>query len=291
MEPRTARPPEDAMATDPPTLKRALFGYRRRTVRRLLADREIMAHHAEERLRLAEERAQELEQQLARTREEEPPPTPGLADVGRLEDILGRDLAVLRTAGEAAERIAALAAEAGKRQIEEAEQLRGDLRDQLDRLAAWQSTLEPAVRSLRESVEEARSRIQAVPELIREALTPLDEAVRSLDASLESLAAAAPPIQSPMGAPTSALPDAPPEAAPDAPVTEGAQAQNAEDADVIPQPAVGLVVVPDPGSAGETPDGQGSPDGPVPAEGEGPEEASPGRASLGDAWSARARWL
>lgn len=255
------------MATDHPPLKRSLFGYRKRTVHELLSDRETMAREAEERSRA-------LEQELARVRDQverelaPPPDAPG----GQVAtppaqvsvDLPTEALDLIRTAGESVERIADIAAESGRRQSQEADRLRDDLRNEVGRLTAWQGAVQSAVRSLRASIDEAQARIDAVPGRIRDALTPLDEAVRSLDSSLDALSGAGEPL--------------PPEPSPDRATEDSSGAGSPVDSrdQAAAQPGD------EADAAAEAEEGAG-------AEAEGGAPRSPER--LGDAWSARAAWL
>ena len=201
---RTVSDPGEAPAPSerPPEPGRSLFGYRRSAVQRLLADRDIRIRGADERIREAEEAAERLDAEAASLREanarlqdrvrelEEAGPAGGLSAAR----FLNEELATILTAAEdSAGRVIERAREAADRQVAEADRLWREAQEQMSRFAAWRDRIDPAVRSARGKLDEVRTRIEEVPDLIREALTPLADAIGGLDEDLAAVAGASTP--------------------------------------------------------------------------------------------------
>ncbi len=201
---RTVSDPEQppARGEGPTEPGRSLFGYRRSAVERLLAARDLRLMEAEARTREAQEAAERLDAEAANLREanarlqdrirelEEAGPAGGLSAAR----FLNEELATILTAAEdSAGRVIERAREAADRQVAEADRLWREAQEQMSRFAAWRDRIDPAVRSARGKLDEVRTRIEEVPDLIREALTPLADAIGGLDEDLAAVAGASTP--------------------------------------------------------------------------------------------------
>jgi chromosome segregation ATPase len=145
------------MSTDGPGLGRSLFGYRRASVRQILADRETMFHLAHERAELAEARVRALRVELGSVRAEL------TAQAERADVMLTQARAELGVAREALDersrQLAVLDARVIASQAELA-MARQAIEDQAGpgrELAEKQRELEATRTKLREQTEEARS--------------------------------------------------------------------------------------------------------------------------------------
>ena len=94
---------------------------------------------------------------------------------------------ILETAERAATRIIELAGTTQREHLEQLDRVREDLREEGRRIASWRDQVEPMVSSIRSSMDTARSRIDDVPNRIREALAPLGEAIESVNDQLGGL--------------------------------------------------------------------------------------------------------
>jgi len=201
---RTVNDPEESPAPSegPTEPGRSIFGYRRSAVQRLLADRDVRLMDAEKRIQEEGQAAERLDAEAANLREanarlqdrirelEEAGPAAGLSAAR----FLNEELATILTAAEdSAGRVIERAREAADRQVAEADRLWRESQEQMSRFAAWRDRIDPAVRSARGRLDEVRTRIEEVPDLIREALTPLADAIAGLDEDLAAVAGASTP--------------------------------------------------------------------------------------------------
>jgi chromosome segregation ATPase len=181
---------------------RSLLGYRRSAVQRLLADRDVRLMEAEKRIQSAQAAAERLDAETANLREanarlqdrirelEEAGPGGGQTAARFLNEELAT---ILTAAEESASRVIDRARQSAERQVAEAGRLWREAQEQMSRFAAWRDRVDPMVRSARGKLDEVRARIEEVPELIREALTPLADAIGGLDEDLAGVAGASTP--------------------------------------------------------------------------------------------------
>jgi hypothetical protein len=98
----------------------------------------------------------------------------------------------------AAEQAAAQMVERARRESErdraELDKLRRRVEAQIADLNSWREKSEPTLRSLQQKVSDIQSKIQDVPELIRQALDPVAGAISSLDPTLAELATVSTPL-------------------------------------------------------------------------------------------------
>lgn len=158
---------------------------------------------AQERLRVHqrdyEERIGALEAELAAARAElSARPAPASA-----VDTSDQISAILQASERAATRVIDLAADAHREQAEQIDRLRERIRGEAERLAEWRKGLEPAVGSIRSSIDRARTKLDEIPDRIREALAPLGEAVDAVSEQFVTLVdrAAEPEVQTDAGPP------------------------------------------------------------------------------------------
>jgi ABC-type transporter Mla subunit MlaD len=98
----------------------------------------------------------------------------------------------------AAEQAAAQIVERAKRDSDrdraELDKLRRRVEAQIADLNSWRDRSEPTLRSLQQKVADIQSKIQEVPELIRQALDPVAGAISSLDPTLAELTTVSTPL-------------------------------------------------------------------------------------------------
>jgi chromosome segregation ATPase len=187
------------MSEQPPALGKGLFGYRRKAVNQLLSDRDVMLRQAEGRVRAAEAKVAQLENDLAaaqrsesqanQTAEQAAAAASSQAEV--TTRFLNEELAtILSAAEEAATRIVERARASSQEQVAEAHRIWGETQSQISRFAEWRERIDPVLRSAQAKIEEVRGRIEEVPDQIRQALSPLAEAVASLDSGLARVSGA-----------------------------------------------------------------------------------------------------
>lgn len=204
----------------PVMLRRRPFGYRTKDVMRLLADREELFAQANGRARLAEERLRSEQDELAKAREElarkdrltaqlaervgdldghlrdvqeeleamRRDPFPGVAE----DDVVLRFLLsglgpVLHAAERSAVDMLNQATDSTRQHIEEAERVRSQIEAEYARVHQWQDRLTPVLHTVRDRLEETRSRIVEIPERIRDALAPVAEMMLTVGAELVRL--------------------------------------------------------------------------------------------------------
>lgn len=246
------------MTEQPPTLKRGVLGYRRSAVDRTLADRDLMLTQAEARVQAAEARASRLESEVAGLREQQEKLEARLADLQEggfgaepgpsiTTRFLNEELAtILGAAEESATRIIERARQATQQQVAEAERVWREAQSQISRFASWRERVDPALRSAQSKIEDARTRIDEVPERIRQALAPLADAIALLDGNLADVTSTVTPplLVAPTGVRTAAGADvqaeAPGESATEHAPSEAEQRPDDAAAGAGPEPTIDL---------------------------------------------------
>lgn len=192
-------------------LPRKPFGYDPTVVDQMLSDRDSMLGLAERRVRDAEAKAANLEEQLrahqeavaelterlaaaesvplppalepeAAPREEERPLTPQF-----VTDEISK---VIAAAEETTSQILERAWVATRDQVLEADHLWREVQAEVVRFAEWRDEAEAVVHGVQAAMDEARKRIEAVPLRIQEALAPVVESMVSVDAGVGKFAVA-----------------------------------------------------------------------------------------------------
>jgi uncharacterized phage infection (PIP) family protein YhgE len=198
-------------------LRRGLFGYSKNSVTEVVNEREVSIIKASREAKEAREEADTLAADLDKSRIE-------IADLqGRnrdlelkLEDAAERFRAVERSGStsttegltdvlHAAERALARLTDGARKnaekQLGETERVRDSLRQEIDRLAAWQARMAPLAESIPDSIEDVRKEASAITDRLREALRPASDALDTLAARLSDLAdTPEPPGPNPEGA-------------------------------------------------------------------------------------------
>ena len=100
---------------------------------------------------------------------------------------------ILAAAEESAAGIVERARITTERQITESTRLWREVEAEVSRFASWREQVEPVIRRIAGKVDDVRTRIEEVPERIREALAPMADAISSLDSDMAELAAATTP--------------------------------------------------------------------------------------------------
>ena len=195
----------------PEELSRGLLGYRRSSVNQMIADRDIMLRQAEGRVRAAESKVSKMESDMAAMRDQnaqlaqqieqlrgelQSAPRAGASAGGpgaagrqkqaeMTNKFLGDELSrILATANESATRIVERAHATTRQQVEDADRMWRESQAQVARFAAWRERVDPVMRSAQAKIDEVRSRIEDVPDQIRQALAPLADSIAGLDTDL-----------------------------------------------------------------------------------------------------------
>lgn len=164
------------MAT--PSLRRGLFGYSRKSVREVVADREVAAIRASKDLRDAEEEVARLRVDVEEARRDAIESEARNRDLAsQLKDSAERFRAVERSSSpsttegltdvlHAAERALARLTDAARRSAEEelgeTERARDALRAEMEELAAWRDRVAPMSEAVRRSIDETRAATAAL---------------------------------------------------------------------------------------------------------------------------------
>jgi hypothetical protein len=194
-----------------PKLPRKPFGYDPVAVERMLSERDAMLGIAERRIREAEARALKSEEQMRaqeRTivelreqasaepapKPEEPPP---LSPKFMTEELSKIVMAAEETTSQILER----ARISTRDQILEADRLWREVQGEVVRFSSWREEADDVVHSLQDSIERAKTSVEALSERIRDALAPAIEAMIRVDEGLNrfSSAAALPLLLTPSG--------------------------------------------------------------------------------------------
>jgi hypothetical protein len=125
------------------------------------------------------------------------PPAPEVSARLLTDELAG----ILTAAEESAAKIVERAQASTEQQIAEANRLWRDVQLELTRVTAWRKDVEPIFDQLRERLAGVRGLVEAVPERIRRALTPIADAMSSVETDLARLDAATtpPPLETPPG--------------------------------------------------------------------------------------------
>jgi hypothetical protein len=187
-------------------LPRKPFGYDPTVVDQMLSDRDAMLSLAERRVRDAEAKASQLEQQLQAQQqavaalnerviaaEAVPPPLPPApepeltpkGDEPLTPQFVTDEISkVIAAAEESTSQILERAWVATRDQVLEADRLWREVQAEVVRFAAWRDEAEAVARGVKEAMDEARQRIESVPQRIQEALAPVVESMVSVDAGV-----------------------------------------------------------------------------------------------------------
>lgn len=194
-----------------PKLPRKPLGYDPAAVDRLISERDSMLGLAEHRIRQAEARLAELEEQLktrdqllieiqaevdardlaaSRAEAEEPPPPaeepPPLTPRFMTEELSK----IVVAAEESTNQIIERAWAATRDQVVEADRLWKEVQDEAVRFATWREEAASIVRTVKRSIESAREMIERVPQRVQEALAPAVDAMVEVDAGMARFAEA-----------------------------------------------------------------------------------------------------
>jgi hypothetical protein len=100
---------------------------------------------------------------------------------------------ILAAAEESAAGIVERARVTTERQITESTRLWREVEAEVTRFSSWREQIEPVIRRIASKVDDVRTRIEEVPERIRDALAPMADSISSLDSDMAELAAASTP--------------------------------------------------------------------------------------------------
>ena len=100
---------------------------------------------------------------------------------------------ILAAAEESAAGIVERARITTERQITESTRLWREVEAEVARFSSWREQIEPVIQRIASKVDDVRTRIEEVPERIREALAPMADSISSLDSDMAELAAASTP--------------------------------------------------------------------------------------------------
>ena len=155
-----------------PTLKRGFFGYSRKSVREVVADRDVASIRASKDARDSDEKIVRLQAELEVARRDAVEFEARNRDLAsQLKDSAERFRAVERSSSpsttegltdvlHAAERALARLTDAARRSAEEelgeTERARDELRAEIEQLGAWRDRMAPMTVAVRRSIEEAR---------------------------------------------------------------------------------------------------------------------------------------
>jgi cell division septum initiation protein DivIVA len=193
-------------------LPRKPFGYDPTVVDQMLSDRDAMLGLAERRVRDAEAKSAQLEEQLRAQQqavaeltqrvaaaEAAPPPSPPIEPQPTLKEeeepltpqfVTDEISKVIAAAEESTSQILERAWVATRDQVLEADRLWREVQAEVVRFAAWRDEAEVVARGVRDAMDEARRRIESVPHRIQEALAPVVESMVSVDAGVGKFTAA-----------------------------------------------------------------------------------------------------
>jgi cell division septum initiation protein DivIVA len=195
-------------------LPRKPFGYDPTVVDQMMSDRDAMLSLAERRVRDAEAKVAQLEQQLlaqqqavaelaervaaAESAPQPPVPSPVAEPDGAEREevpltpqfVTDEISKVIAAAEESTSQILERAWVATRDQVLEADRLWREVQAEVVRFAAWRDEAEAVARSVKEAMDEARRRIEAVPQRMQEALAPVVESMVSVDAGVGRFTAA-----------------------------------------------------------------------------------------------------
>jgi cell division septum initiation protein DivIVA len=191
-------------------LPRKPFGYDPTVVDQMLSDRDAMLSLAERRVRDAEAKVAELKQELQAQQqavaalnqrvvaaEAVPPPLAPEPEPAPKEDepltpqfVTDEISKVIAAAEESTSQILERAWVATRDQVLEADRLWREVQAEVVRFAAWRDEAEAVARGVKEAMDEARQRIESVPQRIQEALAPVVESMVSVDAGVGKFTAA-----------------------------------------------------------------------------------------------------
>jgi len=200
-------PQEAAMTDQASKLPRKPFGYDPTVVDQMLSDRDSMLGLAERRVRDAEAKVANLEEQLRAHQEAvtelserlavaeaaPPPPPPSYeAEPAPRDDgspltpqfVTDEISKVIAAAESSTSQILERAWVATRDQVLEADRLWREVQAEVVRFAEWRDEAEAVVQGVQAAMEEARKRIEAVPLRIQEALGPVVESMVSVDAGV-----------------------------------------------------------------------------------------------------------
>jgi chromosome segregation ATPase len=167
-----------------PSLRRGLFGYSRKSVREVVADREFTAIRADKDARAAEEEIARLRSELESARREASELEARNRDLAsQLKDSAERFRAVERSSSpsttegltdvlHAAERALARLTDAARRSAEEelgeTERARDALRTEIEQLAEWRGGVAPLAEAVRRAIDEASAATAALASRLSE---------------------------------------------------------------------------------------------------------------------------
>jgi hypothetical protein len=186
------------------------FGYDPTVVDQMLSDRDAMLSLAERRVRDAEAKAAQLQQQLQAQQQEvaalnervvvaeavppplapEPEPAPKEDEPLTPQFVTDEISKVIAAAEQSTSQILERAWVATRDQVLEADRLWREVQAEVVRFAAWRDEAEAVARGVKEAMDEARQRIESVPQRIQEALAPVVESMVSVDAGVGKFTAA-----------------------------------------------------------------------------------------------------
>src|SRR6266498_2059237 len=170
---------EAPMTEQAPKLPRKPFGYDPTVVDQMLSDRDAM-------LGLAERRVPDAAPAPAA----EPEPAPKDEEPLTPQFVTDEISKVIAAAEESTSQILERAWVATRDQVLEADRLWREVQAEVVRFAAWRDEAEAVARGVRDAMDEARRRIEAVPHRIQEALAPVVESMVSVDAGVGKFTAA-----------------------------------------------------------------------------------------------------
>lgn len=166
------------------------FGrFRRSSIDRIVADRDMMVRQAQADAEEARARAIRLESELERLRGVLSSQTTGESPddprAKAVQELIGK---VLGAAEEAAGRIVEESMTETETRLHRADELWSDVRGELERLAGWRERVDPAMREVRTHLEEVQRAVAEIPNRLRDALDPLSKAVAAADGAMAKLA-------------------------------------------------------------------------------------------------------
>jgi len=184
-------------------LKRALFGYSRKSVTAVVNDREMSTIRSAREANEAREENAELSAKLDQDRIEITDLQARNRDLElKLEDAAERFRAVersgststtegltdvLHAAERALSRLTDGARKNAEKQLGETERVHDALRQDIDRLADWRARMAPLAETIPDLIQDVRKEASALSERLREALSPANDALDTLAARLSEL--------------------------------------------------------------------------------------------------------
>ncbi len=187
-----------------PTLRRGLLGYSRKSVRGVLTEKDVLVVRGLRETKEAEARIVELTDQIEQAGRQ-------VADLHSRNRDLDSQLKetaerfrvldqssspstseglteVLQAAERALGRLTETARRNAEQELGQTERARDDLREEIDRLAAWRARMAPLSESVPESIDDVRREASAIAGRLREAMGPFTDAMNVLSARLSELA-------------------------------------------------------------------------------------------------------